>query len=104
MSEEEFEYSSLDELADAMEQAAGAPPAVEVWQDYDPSMRFVADLRDWDDSSMLLTLGESGVWTDSHYADMERDWVDIAWSPTPFSDSAVQKATQDLLRLEPARP
>lgn len=72
--------------------------------DFGPSMRFVADLRDWDDSSMLLTLGESGVWTDSHYADMERDWVDVAWSPTPFSDSAVQKATQDLLRLEPARP
>ena len=41
MSEEEFEYSSLDELADAMEEAAGGPPAVEVWQDYDPSMRFV---------------------------------------------------------------
>jgi quercetin dioxygenase-like cupin family protein len=41
MSEEEFEYSTLDELADAMEQAASGPPAVEVWQDYDPSMRFV---------------------------------------------------------------
>jgi quercetin dioxygenase-like cupin family protein len=43
MTEEEFEYSSLDELADAMEQAQAAegPPAVEVWQDYDPSMRFV---------------------------------------------------------------
>ena len=43
MSEEEFEYSSLDELADAMEQAQAAegPPAVEVWQDYDPSMRFI---------------------------------------------------------------
>jgi quercetin dioxygenase-like cupin family protein len=41
MSEEEFEYSSLDELADAMEQQVEGPPAVEVWQDYDPSMRFV---------------------------------------------------------------
>jgi penicillin amidase len=72
--------------------------------DFGPSERFVADLRDWDDSSMLLTLGESGVWTDSHYADMERDWAGVAWSPTPFTDAAVQKATQDLLRLEPEKP
>lgn len=42
MSEEEFEYQSLDELADAMERASGGPPAVEVWQDYDPSQRFIA--------------------------------------------------------------
>ena len=40
--EEGFEYSSLDELADAMEAAQEGPPAVEVWQDYDPSQRFVA--------------------------------------------------------------
>ena len=69
--------------------------------DFGPSMRFVADLSDWDNSSMLLTLGESGVWTDPHYQDMERDWVDVAWSATPFSDDAVAKAATDTLRLEP---
>ena len=42
MSEEEFEFQSLDELADAMEQQGEGPPAVEVWQDYDPSQRFIA--------------------------------------------------------------
>ena len=42
MSEEGFEFQSLDELADAMEQQAEGPPAVEVWQDYDPSQRFIA--------------------------------------------------------------
>ena len=72
--------------------------------DFGPSERFVADLSDWDDSSMLLTLGESGVWTDAHYSDMERDWVDVAWSPTAFTDGAVQAATRDLLRLEPVGP
>lgn len=40
--EEQFEYQSLDELADAMERQASGPPAVEVWQDYDPSQRFIA--------------------------------------------------------------
>jgi quercetin dioxygenase-like cupin family protein len=42
MSEEEFEFQSLDELADAAQQETEGAPAVEVWQDYDPSMRFVA--------------------------------------------------------------
>src|SRR5438128_2047768 len=44
--EEEYEFSSLDEFAEEMErrqrEAAEGPPAIEVWQDYDPSMRFVA--------------------------------------------------------------
>lgn len=70
--------------------------------DFGPSMRFVGDLSDWDDSSMLLTLGESGVWTSPHYDDMEQDWVDVAWRPTPFSDAAVVNAAVDTLRLEPA--
>ena len=42
MDDETYEYQSLDELADAMEQGAEGPPAIEVWQDYDPSQRFVA--------------------------------------------------------------
>jgi len=39
--QEQFEYQTLDELADAMERRPEGPPAVELWQDYDPSMRFV---------------------------------------------------------------
>ncbi len=64
-------------------------------------MRFVADLDDWDDSSMLLTLGESGIWTDAHYQDMEDDWLHVAWRPTPFTDGAVDRAAVDMLHLEP---
>jgi len=40
--EEQFEYQSLDELADAIERQGQGPHAVEVWQDYDPSQRFIA--------------------------------------------------------------
>ncbi len=69
--------------------------------DFGPSMRFVADLDDWDDSSMLLTLGESGIWTDAHYQDMEDDWLHVAWRPTPFTDGAVDRAAVDMLHLEP---
>lgn len=83
----------------------GSPYAVfQSRPDFGPSMRFVGDASDWDHSSMLLTLGESGVWTDAHYDDMERDWVDVAYRSTPFSDAAVLKATTDTLRLEPAAP
>jgi quercetin dioxygenase-like cupin family protein len=42
VSGEEYEFQSLDELADAAQQESEGAPAVEVWQDYDPSMRFVA--------------------------------------------------------------
>ena len=44
VTEEEYEYQSLDELADALEEAkqAEGPPGIEVWQDYDPSQRFIA--------------------------------------------------------------
>lgn len=72
--------------------------------DFGPSMRLVADTSDWDRSSMLLTLGESGVWTDQHYTDMENDWAAVDYVPTPFSDAAVAKAATDTLRLEPAAP
>lgn len=71
---------------------------------FGPSMRLVADLSNWDNTSMLLTLGESGVWTDAHYDDMERDWVNVGWSPTPFTDAAVIAAAADTLRLEPTSP
>ena len=42
--EEQYEFQTLDELADAIEaqRQQEGPPAIEVWQDYDPSQRFVA--------------------------------------------------------------
>jgi quercetin dioxygenase-like cupin family protein len=42
MNEEGHEFSSLEELADQAQQQEEGFPAVEVWQDYDPSMRFTA--------------------------------------------------------------
>ena len=71
--------------------------------DEGPSMRFVADLSDWDSSSMVLMLGESGIWTDYHYGDQLADWLNVRMVPTPFSDAAVDAATKDTLRLVPAR-
>lgn len=44
MEDEQYEFQSLEELADAIDaqKQQQGPPAIEVWQDYDPSQRFVA--------------------------------------------------------------
>ncbi|HEY5093821.1 MAG TPA: penicillin acylase family protein [Candidatus Eremiobacteraceae bacterium] len=69
--------------------------------DFGPSMRLLADSADWDHSSMVLTLGESGNWSDAHYGDQLQDWVENRYRPTPFSDAAVTAATRDTLFLTP---
>ncbi|HEY3922553.1 MAG TPA: cupin domain-containing protein [Gaiellaceae bacterium] len=44
--DDQYEFQSLEELADAIDaqkqQEQEGPPAIEVWQDYDPSQRFVS--------------------------------------------------------------
>ena len=69
--------------------------------DFGPSMRLLADTADWDHSSMVLTLGESGNWSDAHYGDQLQDWVANRYRPTPFTDAAVNAATRDTLFLTP---
>jgi penicillin amidase len=69
--------------------------------DFGPSMRLLADSADWDHSSMVLTLGESGNWSDAHDGDQLQDWVSNRYRPTPFTDAAVAAATRDTLVLTP---
>jgi acyl-homoserine lactone acylase PvdQ len=64
-------------------------------------MRLVVDLADFDNSSMLLTLGESGQYTDEHYVDQLNDFTAVAWAPTPFTEKAVAEATKHTLQLVP---
>ncbi|HXW51070.1 MAG TPA: penicillin acylase family protein, partial [Candidatus Acidoferrales bacterium] len=66
-----------------------------------PASRLVADLSDWDNSSMVLTLGESGQFNDPHYQDEVTDFAQARWVPLPFSDAAVKAATKDTLVLNP---
>jgi len=68
---------------------------------YGPSQRLVADVSNWDNSSMLVTLGESGHYSDTHYADQADAFVNVEWSKTPFSETAVARATKDTLVLKP---
>jgi acyl-homoserine lactone acylase PvdQ len=50
---------------------------------------------------MVLTLGESGNWSDAHYGDQLEDWVSNRYRPTPFTDAAVASSTRDTLILVP---
>lgn len=69
--------------------------------DHGPSMRLVADLSDFDKTSMLLTLGESGVYSDPHYDDQLDDYTDVRMVAVPFTPAAVLAATQHTLVLKP---
>ena len=67
-----------------------------------PSMRFIADLANWDDSIMLIPAGESGQLGSSHYSDQFSDWYEGKPIVTPYSDSAESRARKHTLTLMPA--
>jgi penicillin amidase len=63
-----------------------------------PSMRFVADLANWDNSLLNLTTGESGHLLSGHYKDQWDSYLNGAGFPLPF-----KKVEGDTLLLRPAR-
>ncbi|MGE5235945.1 MAG: penicillin acylase family protein [Acidobacteriota bacterium] len=67
-----------------------------------PSLRFVADLSDWDRSVFTLPLGQSGHPLSRHVADQARDWLAGRAHRMPWSRDAVAAAAVAVLRLEPA--
>src|SRR5271155_1096382 len=70
-------------------------------QHHGPAMRFVADLADWDDSMLLITMGESGQLGSSHYADQFNYWYEGKELLAPFSDAAELQARRHTLTLQP---
>ena len=68
-----------------------------------PSMRFVADLSNWDNSLLEISTGESGQFLSSHYKDQFPEWFAGRPIASPFSDAAEQSSRAHTLLLEPAR-
>jgi acyl-homoserine lactone acylase PvdQ len=66
-----------------------------------PSLRFVADLADWDRAVFTLPLGQSGHFLSPHAADQTGDWLAGRAHPMPWSDAEVQAATVAKLDLRP---
>jgi len=66
-----------------------------------PSMRFVADVGDWDRSILVLPLGQSGRPWSSHVVDQLGDWLGVRGRTLPFSREAVEARTRAVLELLP---
>jgi penicillin amidase len=66
-----------------------------------PALRFVVDVGDWDETVVVMPLGQSGRPWSSHYADQIRSWRNGRTSRLAFSESAVQAATEAQLVMRP---
>jgi penicillin G amidase len=66
-----------------------------------PSMRFIANLANWDDSILLIPAGESGQLGSSHYTDQFSYWYEGKPIVAPFSDAAEAKTRKHTLKLTP---
>ena len=66
-----------------------------------PSMRFVANLANWDDSILLIPAGESGQVGSGHYTDQFSYWYEGKPIVSPYSDAAEAKARKHTLMLKP---
>jgi len=67
-----------------------------------PSMRFVANPANWDDSILLIPAGQSGQFGSSHYTDQFSYWYEGRSIVAPFSDAAEASARRHTLTLKPA--
>jgi len=66
-----------------------------------PALRFVADVGNWDASVVAMPLGQSGRPWSSHYADQVQLWRGGGAFNLPFSEAAVEAATEARLILRP---
>lgn len=69
--------------------------------DLGPSMRFIADLADWDRSTLTLVAGESGDVFSPHYRDQWQDYLEGRALPLWFSPAAVAQHARHHLALKP---
>jgi penicillin G amidase len=67
-----------------------------------PSMRFVANPANWDDSILVIPAGQSGQFGSSHYTDQFSYWYEGKPIVAPFSDAAEANARRHTLTLKPA--
>ena len=67
-----------------------------------PAMRFVADVGNWDDTILVLSVGQSGRPWSRHYSDQISSWMNVEAVRFPFSREAVDRAAAVRVELVPA--
>jgi penicillin amidase len=65
------------------------------------SMRFVADLGDWDATCLCLPLGESGDPSSPHHNDQMDEWRKAKPGVVPFNADAIESSTRSILVMNP---
>lgn len=65
------------------------------------SMRFIADISEWDKTLHGIPLGQSGIPTSPHWKDQLDDWSKVTPRAFPFSKPAVMAATKETITLAP---
>jgi penicillin amidase len=66
-----------------------------------PSMRFVADLADPDNTRLVNFMGQSGHVASPHYGDQMGPWLRVESPRLPFTPEAVAREARHTLRLVP---
>jgi len=69
-----------------------------------PAMRFVADVGNWDDTVLVLPVGQSGRPWSRHYSNQILSWLHVEAVRFPFSREAVDAAAAVRIELNPAPP
>ena len=67
-----------------------------------PAMRFVADVGNWDDTILVLPVGQSGRPWSRHYSNQISSWLNVEAVRFPFSREAVEAAAAARIELFPA--
>jgi penicillin G amidase len=68
------------------------------------SMRYIADVSNWDNTRQGITLGQSGNPTSPHWKDQLGDWQAATPGVFPFSSKAVADATKGILIIAGPKP
>ena len=67
-----------------------------------PAIRFVADVGNWDDTILVLPVGQSGRPWSRHYSNQISSWLNVEAVRFPFSREAVEAAAAVRIELFPA--
>ena len=65
-------------------------------------MRFVTEVGNWDDTVLVLPVGQSGRPWSPHYSDQISSWLHNETVRFPFSREAVERSAAASIELLPA--
>ena len=68
-----------------------------------PALRFVTEVGNWDNTVLVLPVGQSGRPWSPHYSDQISEWLDLEPVRMPFSPEAVAAAAKAKLEILPTR-